>query len=466
MEYSVGAMVLDNWKIVQELGAGAFGTVYEIKKNEFGVTTRSALKVIRIPHSTSDLKAAVSDGLDDQSVRNYFYGLVSEIVKEVSVMSSLKSHPNIVSYEDHSVLPHPGEIGWDILIRMELLTPMPDYLLSNSIDESAVIRLGIDLTSALSFCEQKSLIHRDIKPENIFISEAGLFKLGDFGVARTAEKTASGLSKKGTESYMAPEVYLGQSYGPTVDLYSLGLVLYKLLNRNRLPFFPAYPQPITYIEREQALERRIRGEPLPPPCCASPELSSIVLRACSYYSKNRFRNADEMQAALLHLIRPPANKGSLPPSLDRVELSSSAASFSEHAAHSVRQSSATSERAGFTASYVAHSAARQNNSKPEPRPAFQRTAERPLDVRSSPITVEASPEMDRDNSGSGPKKGRLFLLLSTAVLIFVVFLLILISLVNADALSTPLPGGLPASSEIYFPPQTFFLFKGAFPCFI
>lgn len=128
------------------------------------MTTRSALKVIRIPHSTSDLKAAVSDGLDDQSVRNYFYGLVSEIVKEVSVMSSLKSHPNIVSYEDHSVLPHPGEIGWDILIRMELLTPMPDYLLSNSIDESAVIRLGIDLTSALSFCEQKSLIHRDIKP--------------------------------------------------------------------------------------------------------------------------------------------------------------------------------------------------------------------------------------------------------------------------------------------------------------
>ena len=70
--------------------------------------------------------------------------------------------------------------------------------------------MGRELTSALIFCQKKGLIHRDIKPENIFVSEAGQFKLGDFGVARTVEKTTGGLSRKGTEKYMAPEVYLGK----------------------------------------------------------------------------------------------------------------------------------------------------------------------------------------------------------------------------------------------------------------
>lgn len=87
------------------------------------------------------------------------------------------------------------------------------------------------------YCQCQNIIHRDIKPENIFVSRFGEFKLGDFGIARELDRSMSGLSKKGTFSYMAPEMYKGEEYDARVDIYSLGIVLYKLCNHNRLPFY-------------------------------------------------------------------------------------------------------------------------------------------------------------------------------------------------------------------------------------
>ena len=94
--------------------------------------------------------------------------------------------------------------------------------------EEDVLRLGIDLCRALEYCQKQNIIHRDIKPENIFVSRFGEFKLGDFGIARNWDRGASGLSKKGTFSYMAPEMYKGEEYDSRADIYSLGIVLYKL----------------------------------------------------------------------------------------------------------------------------------------------------------------------------------------------------------------------------------------------
>ena len=301
MEYIKNSIVFTDWKIVKEIGEGSYGKVFEICKTDYGITTRSALKVIRIPRSTSDIRAALSEGMNEESVTSYFQGFVEEIVQEIAVMSSLESHPNIVSYKDHCVLNHNGEIGWDILIRMELLTPLLDYIVSNPLNETDVVHMAKGLCSALILCQKKGLIHRDIKPENIFVSETGQFKLGDFGVARTIEKTTGGLSKKGTESYMAPEVYLNKPYGSSVDIYSLGLVLYKLMNNNRLPFLPPLPQPITFADRENALSHRMKGETLPPPVNACKEFSDIILKACAYNPEDRYRTAADMMADIREL---------------------------------------------------------------------------------------------------------------------------------------------------------------------
>lgn len=107
--------------------------------------------------------------------------------------------------------------------------------------EADVIRLGIDMCRALEVCAKENIIHRDIKPSNIFVSEHGDYKLGDFGVARHLEASCRELSKKGTYDYMAPEVYRDSVYDARADIFSLGIVLYKLMNNGRIPFLPPAP---------------------------------------------------------------------------------------------------------------------------------------------------------------------------------------------------------------------------------
>lgn len=292
-----------SWKIIRKIGSGSFGTVYEIQREDFGYTYRAALKVISIPQNESEIETIRSDGMDDESVTEYFKSVAAEIVKEFELMFKLRGHTNIVNYEDHAVKAKKDGIGWDILIRMELLTSLNRYISQNEITRRDVIKLGIDLCNALERCQAYNVIHRDIKPDNIFVSDQGDFKLGDFGIARTVEKTMSGLSKKGTYNYMAPEVYKGEAYGYSVDIYSLGLVMYRLVNNNRTPFLPPYPQPIKYKDQELALIKRMGGEKIPMPCQDDTRLAEIILKACSYRPKDRYSSPgamrEELQALLL-----------------------------------------------------------------------------------------------------------------------------------------------------------------------
>ena len=287
------------WFLKQQLGEGAFGKVFEAERHDLGRTYKSAIKVITIPQTSGEWNSILAEGMDERSVTSFYRSFVDEIINEVELMSRLKGNTNIVSYEDHMVLEHADGRGWDIIIRMELLTPLVKALAKNDhLEREVVLKLGCDLCRALEYCEEEHIVHRDIKPENIFLTQKGDFKLGDFGIARTVEKSMGGLSKKGTYSYMAPEVYKNQPYGLTVDIYSLGLVLYKLLNRNRAPFMPPYPQSIKHSDREQAIAKRIGGEKMSLPVEAQDELGRIVIKACSYLPQDRYQNAAEMRRAL------------------------------------------------------------------------------------------------------------------------------------------------------------------------
>lgn len=290
--------VFNSWYLKKMLGEGSYGKVFEIEREDFGTTYKAALKTMTIPQSESEIKSVMADGMDEASVREYYENFVEDIVKEFVLMSKLKGNSNIVSYEDHMVIEHKDQIGWDILIRMELLTPLHDYIKAIDLKRKDVIQLGIDMCKALELCQKYNIIHRDIKPENIFVSENGDYKLGDFGIARTLEQTSGMLSKKGTQAYMAPEIYREESYSSNVDIYSLGIVMYRLLNENRTPFLPAYPAPITHSDREAAIKKRISGAPIPQPANADGRLAEIVLKACSYDPKERYFSPMEMREEL------------------------------------------------------------------------------------------------------------------------------------------------------------------------
>ena len=298
MEFSMGSVVLDGWKIIRLLGEGSYGKVFEIERSEFGQTYRAALKVITVPQSSAEVRSVISEGMSVSQAEAYFHGIVEELMHEFSIMFKLKGTANVVSCEDLRVLEHPDGIGWDILIRMELLHPLLPYVYEHPMARRDIIRLGIDICKALELCQRYNIIHRDIKPENIFISDNGDYKLGDFGIARTIERTTSGLSKKRTYSYMAPEVYAGREYGFSVDTYSLGLVLYRMLNKNRGPFLPQPPEAITFSSREQALARRMSGEPLPRPFYGEGRLGEIVLKACAFDPKDRYSSPQQLRQEL------------------------------------------------------------------------------------------------------------------------------------------------------------------------
>lgn len=291
-----------DWEIEKKLGKGAYGEVYRVGRHDSNVDSYAAIKVITIPTDESEVDSLKADGFDLDHTKNYFQSIVDDFVNEIKMMESLKGVPNIVSVEDYKVVPKEEGIGWDIFIRMELLTPFPEYCQEHSLVESDVIRLGIDICSALEICGQKGIIHRDIKPENIFINDFGNYKLGDFGIARKLENTTGGLSQKGTFNYIAPEVASGGEYDARVDIYSLGIVLYRLLNDNRLPFLDTDAKLMNPNERRIAVERRLKGEALPVPTKASPQMANLILRACSFNRNNRFPTAADMKNALLAVM--------------------------------------------------------------------------------------------------------------------------------------------------------------------
>ena len=113
--------LLAGWETVRVLGSGGFGKGYEIRKKG-----DADLKVVSIPQSPDEYAYYKDDGYDDQSIISIYKEQVEKMVSEFSLMSKFKGNSNVVSYEDHSIVPKKDGFGWDILIRMELLTPLPE----------------------------------------------------------------------------------------------------------------------------------------------------------------------------------------------------------------------------------------------------------------------------------------------------------------------------------------------------
>lgn len=284
------------WRIDGLIGKGSYGEVYRIYKMENGRRIEAAAKYISVPKNNDEIDVAVSTGKtdgDEQSLRRFFSERANIQSKEIGLLMKLRNDKNIVHYEAHIKEEKKNEIGWDIIIRMELLTSLNNYLKENRLKRKDVIRLGIDICGAIESCQREKIIHRDVKQENIFLDAYGNFKLGDFGVSREANGTTQG-SVAGTRDYMAPEVIKNEKYNNTVDIYSLGIVLYRLLNKRRMPFLNP-DDLLAPSDYERADEKRINGtEEMPYPKYADGKLAEIILKACNFDRSKRYATPQEM----------------------------------------------------------------------------------------------------------------------------------------------------------------------------
>ena len=110
--------LLPGWKIVRMIGKGSFGIVYEVEKDDgYGRVAHSAIKVISIPESAEALEQYRDDGYDDLSLTELFRSQLEDITSEFALMSKLKGNSNIVSYEDHAIIQHESDPGYNIYIR-------------------------------------------------------------------------------------------------------------------------------------------------------------------------------------------------------------------------------------------------------------------------------------------------------------------------------------------------------------
>ncbi len=294
MDHNLPVSPWPEWEIIAKIGEGSYGSVYKAARSEKGHAFYSAIKVISIPQSREELNIVMAETGDEHTARLYFENVMQDCIKEVSLMENFRGNSHIVSVEDYKVTEYLDEIGWDIFIRMEYLVSFPEYSAGKSYGKEEILTLGKDICKALRYLDRLQIVHRDIKPENIFVSRFGDYKLGDFGIARKLERSVSGLSQKGTWSYMAPEVYHGETCDARSDIYSLGIVLYRMMNNNRLPLISTTKQLITYHDKEEALSRRMAGEALPPPVQADGNTAAIILKACAFDPSERYQKAEDM----------------------------------------------------------------------------------------------------------------------------------------------------------------------------
>lgn len=260
--------VLGDYRVLRHLGAGGMGDVYLVENIHIG--TRYALKTIKTG-------AAITDAV------------TAQFRLEARVMATLE-HPNIVKVH------HAGGdamlglyyLVMDYIDGVDGCVSLEDQLAHGErFPQERVLAIARQLASALNYAHghpSGAIIHRDLKPSNILLGRDGKVLVSDFGLATvlrdatggvdgTAERTGNIV---GTFDYMSPEQQEGKPASPQSDIYSLGLILYRLLT---------------------GIQAKGRW-PLPSECGASREWDAIIETALSPEPTERYGSLSELGAAL------------------------------------------------------------------------------------------------------------------------------------------------------------------------
>lgn len=263
----LGEQARNRYELIEELGRGAMGIVYRARDNELDEFV--ALKIL--PENLSQNPDAL-----------HRFRAEARAARRLS-------HPNIVRIHDI------GEEKGRKYISMEIIkgTDLKRYLRQKgrlSVDEAVAI--AIPICEALDYAHRNGIIHRDIKPANIMLTETGVPKLSDFGIAKALEATSETLTGAiiGTPLYMSPEQVQGKPADARADLYSLGITLYELLAGK-----PPFTEGDIAYQHCRVPPRPIDGVPS--------ELNEIILKCLEKDRDNRWKSAGELAEALRRFLQ-------------------------------------------------------------------------------------------------------------------------------------------------------------------
>src|SRR5690242_19124988 len=213
---------------------------------------------------------------------------VERFRREARAVAQL-AHPNIVTVIDRGEQDGRQFIVFEYVDGMNLKELMTQ---EGPVSPGEAIELALQVARGLSFAHENGLVHRDVKPQNVLLDTDGRAKVTDFGIARSLEGGADGLTLAGrvlgTTDYVSPEQALGKEVTPQSDIYSLGIVLYEMLTGD-VPFKADAPVAVAM--------KHVR-EPMPDVQLARPEVSAntaaIVDYATAKEMRNRYRTIEQM----------------------------------------------------------------------------------------------------------------------------------------------------------------------------
>jgi eukaryotic-like serine/threonine-protein kinase len=265
---------LGKYRIDAVIGSGGFAWVYKAFDPELEIPV--ALKILKPQYA------------GDESFEQRFR-------REASTAAKLR-HPNIINIfavgkENGAVYFAMDYLPQGLADRLSVMTTLP---------ESMLIRMAIDVSSALGFAHREGVIHRDIKTDNILFDEHGNAVVADFGIARAvagyAEQTGTNMVM-GTPQYFAPEQARGLALDGRADIYSLGVTLFKAATGS-LPFTGEdwYEIARQHVEEKPPRPRSLNAS-------ISRELEDVILRCLEKDPENRYPSGEAMCEDLAEILQ-------------------------------------------------------------------------------------------------------------------------------------------------------------------
>lgn len=283
----------DNWQITEKIGEGLNGEIYKAVQNVDKEVHYSAVKYISLPKKEEDVDKLVKYGVikSKNEANNYYLNLANMVHQQFNIAKKFQSG-YVLKYYDYYQEAKKDGVGVDIYLRTELVSEVVGDVTTKKIILDEVVRLGIDICNSLDFLSKNGIEYKNVRPSNIFISSDGHYKLGDFVIPYILDV------RKESDYYMAPEIYNGgkNHFSCSSDIYSLGLVMYQLLNKNRLPFVNFF------CNNQSATHARVCGVEIPNLKKQNQQLMKVVLRACSFLPKDRYTSFALMKKDLQFIL--------------------------------------------------------------------------------------------------------------------------------------------------------------------
>jgi serine/threonine-protein kinase len=272
----VGERYIGKYLVKGELGRGGMGTVYLAEQP--GLGREVAIKEL--------IQSAAADPV-----------ALKRFLQEAQVMART-SHPNLVQVHDLELM---GDANYIVLefVRGKSLRDRMNHVPPIAPPQVFAVMHGV--LQALDYAHRHAIVHRDMKPENVLLSDEGMVKVADFGIARlTDDSGVGGTATKtgttvGTPQYMSPEQVSSSKVDGRSDLYSAGIMLYELVTGQ---------PPFTATEADgpfTLMAKHVQAPPKPPSVLRpglDMALEEVILKSLSKRPEDRFQSGQEFDDAI------------------------------------------------------------------------------------------------------------------------------------------------------------------------